>query len=224
MSGYRTDSLPAMTAPSRVDRGARRREKTRTALVEAARTLFARQGVDNTRINEITEEADVGFGSFYNHFTSKDAIVEAVFAETVAAQGAAIDAVTSQLEDPAETIAAAHRYFVRLARSDPDWAWLLVRMDVSHSLTFAALGPLAARDIERGINAGRLHVSDEGVALSASGGALLAVMRSVLERRAPENADVHHAEGVLRLLGLPSAEAAEVARRPLPTVELSQAA
>lgn len=97
-------------------------------------------------------------------------------------------------------------------------------MDVSHSLTFAALGPLAARDIERGINAGRLHVSDEGVALSASGGALLAVMRSVLERRAPENADVHHAEGVLRLLGLPSAEAAEVARRPLSTVELSQAA
>jgi AcrR family transcriptional regulator len=48
------------------------------------RTLFARQGVENTRINEITEEADVGFGSFYNHFDSKEAIVEAVVEETVA--------------------------------------------------------------------------------------------------------------------------------------------
>ena len=36
--------------------------------MQTARTLFARQGVENTRINEITDEADVGFGSFYNHF------------------------------------------------------------------------------------------------------------------------------------------------------------
>ena len=95
-----------MTTPVR-DRHTRRREQTRAKLVEAARTLFARQGVDNTRINEITDEADVGFGSFYNHFDSKEAIVEAVLAETVAAQGEAIEAVTRQLEDPAEVIAAA---------------------------------------------------------------------------------------------------------------------
>jgi AcrR family transcriptional regulator len=49
------------------DRHTRRREQTRAKLVEAARTLFARHGVDNTRINQITDEADVGFGSFYNH-------------------------------------------------------------------------------------------------------------------------------------------------------------
>ena len=64
------------------------------------RTLFARQGVDNTRINEITDEADVGFGSFYNHFDSKEAIVEAVLAETVAAQGEAIEAVTANSRIP----------------------------------------------------------------------------------------------------------------------------
>ncbi len=69
--------------------------------MQAARTLFARQGVEATRINEITEEADVGFGSFYNYFDSKDAIVTAVLEETVAAQGGAIEAVTQHLEDPA---------------------------------------------------------------------------------------------------------------------------
>ena len=77
-------------------RHARRRELTRAKLVAAARTLFARQGVDNTRINEITDEADVGFGSFYNHFASKEAIVEAVLEETIAAQGAAIEALTER--------------------------------------------------------------------------------------------------------------------------------
>ena len=65
----RTTSYSAgmTTAP---DRHARRREATRSKLIEAAESLFARQGVDNTRIQEITEEADVGFGSFYNHFES----------------------------------------------------------------------------------------------------------------------------------------------------------
>src|SRR6187549_1026966 len=122
-------TVRAMSPP---DRHARRREQTRASLVQAARTLFARQGVDNTRINEITDEADVGFGSFYNHFESKAAIVEAVLIETVAAHGAAVDAATAQLDDPAEVIAAAHRHFVRLADRDPEWAWLVVRADVSH--------------------------------------------------------------------------------------------
>lgn len=197
-------------------RHTRRREQTRAKLVAAARTLFARQGVDNTRINEITDEADVGFGSFYNHFASKEAIVEAVLEETVAAQGAAIDALTEAVEDPAEVVSAAHRYFVSLARTDPDWAWLLIRLDVSHNLVLAALGPFARRDLRRGIKAGRFQVADEQVALHAAGGALLAVMRGVLDGQLRKSADVQHAEGVLRLLGVPPHEAAEVARRPLP--------
>src|SRR5580700_1203082 len=116
------------------DRHSRRREATRTKLIEAAKALIARQGVDNTRIQEITEEADVGFGSFYNHFESKDAIVEAVLVDTVTLQGAEIDTLTSQLTDPAEVVSAAHRIFVRRARSDPDWAWLLIRLNLSHNI------------------------------------------------------------------------------------------
>jgi AcrR family transcriptional regulator len=194
----------------------RRREETRSKLIAAAKALFARQGVDNTRINEITEEADVGFGSFYNHFESKEAIVQAVLEQTVAAQGAAIAALTSELDDPAEVIAAAHRHFVRLARTDPDWAWLLIRLDASHHVMLSALGPFARSDVKRGIEAGRLRIADEQTALFATGGALLGVMRAVLDGYPTADADVHHAEGVLRLLGLDHREAAEIARRPLP--------
>ena len=166
--------------------------RTRTQLVAAAGAVFARQGVDNTRINEITEEADVGFGSFYNHFDSKEAIVEAVLADAIAAQGAAIEAMTAGLDDPAETVAVAHRYFVDLRRSDPDWAWLLIRLDLSHNIALAALGPFARRDLERGVKAGRFNVPDKRVALFASGGALLAVMRAVLDEGRAEDADIHH--------------------------------
>lgn len=198
------------------NRQTRRREATRSKLVEAARTLFARQGVDNTRIQEITDEADVGFGSFYNHFESKEAIVEAVLAETVAAHGAAIDGLTADLDDPAEVISVAHRHFVRLARTDPEWAWLLIRLDVSHNVMVRALSPFARRDLRRGVRTGRLDVPNETVALYGAGGAMLSVMRAVLDGHAPRDADVRHAESVLRMLGLSRADAAEVARRPLP--------
>lgn len=211
-------TLPAVSPAPQPDRHARRRSQTRSKLLEAARTLFARQGVDKTRINEITNEADVGFGSFYNHFESKEAIVEAVLAETIAAQGAAVDAVTAHLGDPAEVVAVAHRYFVNLARTDPDWAWLLIRLDLSHDVTLAALGPFASRDLERGIRAGCFKVSNKRIALLASGGALLAVMRAVLDGEAPRNADRHHAEGVLKLLGLGPKDAADVAQRPMPEI------
>jgi AcrR family transcriptional regulator len=201
------------------DRRARRREQTRRKLVDAARRLFAIQGVDNTRINEITDEADVGFGSFYNYFDSKDAIVEAVLAEALSAHGAAIDGATTDLDDPAEVVAVAHRYFVKLARTDPDWAWLLVRLDVSHNVLLNALGPFARRDLARGIRTGRFHVTNKATALFAAGGALLAVMRAVLDGQAPNDADRHHAEGILRLFGLSATDAAAVAARRVPTLQ-----
>ena len=203
-------------ATSHRDRHTRRRERTHRKLLDAAKALFARQGVESTRINEITDEADVGFGSFYNHFESKEAIVEAVLGEEVAAHGTAVELVTADLDEPAEIVAVAHRYFVNLARIDPDWGWLLIRLDLKLSLE--SLGPFAQRDIERGIRAGRFRVANKRVALFAAGGALLGVMRDVLDGHAPKDADRHHAEGVLRMLGLSAEDAAEVARRPMPKV------
>jgi AcrR family transcriptional regulator len=209
-------TVAGMAEVATANRGARRRARTRARLIEAARLLFSRQGVDATRINEITEQADVGFGSFYNHFASKDEIVEAVLAETVEAQGAAVEALTRGLDDPAAVVAVAHRYFVDLARSNPDWAWLLVRLDISHQVTLRALGPFAERDLRRGLESKRFDVPDRAIALHASGGALLAVMRAVLDGSGGPDAGIHHAAGVLRMLGVDPVDASEVANRPLP--------
>jgi len=202
--------------PRSPDRQARRRRQTRTRLLRAAAALFPRRGVDNTRINEITDEADVGFGSFYNHFRSKEQIVEAVLADTLAAHGAAVAELSRGLQDPAEVVAVAHRHFVELARTDPGWASLLIRLEVSLDLARGALGPFADQDIAAGIAAGRFQVGDRRVAMLNTGGALLAVMREVVDGSAPDDAGPLHAEGVLRLLGVEDADAAEVARRPMP--------
>jgi AcrR family transcriptional regulator len=204
-------------------RGARRRERTREALLEGARVVFARKGPDASTIAEITEQADVGFGSFYNHFASKEEIAEAVLTLSIEQQGRALARLTGGLEDPAEVVSVAHRYFVVRAAADPDWARVLIRLDVSHRVAVAALGPHARRDLARGIEQGRFCVADEEVTMWSTGGALLGVMRAVLDGTLAPGADVHHAENVLRMLGIPLEEAAQIARRRLPPLGPLQA-
>jgi AcrR family transcriptional regulator len=50
----------------------------RQIIVERAAALFARQGVAATTVRQIADEAGILSGSLYHHFSSKDAIVEAV--------------------------------------------------------------------------------------------------------------------------------------------------
>jgi hypothetical protein len=71
--------------------------------------------------------------------------------------------------------------------------------------------------LDRGIESGRFKVDDPAVALIAAGGALLAIVRAVLQGRAKPTATEHHAAYVLRMFGLPPDDAAEVASRRLPT-------
>ena len=53
---------------SRVER---RKAQTRQKLITAARAMLASDTAAQASIQEITDTADVGFGSFYNHFSSK---------------------------------------------------------------------------------------------------------------------------------------------------------
>src|SRR5262245_10559974 len=64
-------------APQR-SRTERRREDARRRLMKATYEIIAQRGLEGLIVQDITEAADVGYGSFYNHFGSKDAIVEAV--------------------------------------------------------------------------------------------------------------------------------------------------
>ena len=197
-------------APTRRER---RRARTRASLIGAAQKLFARQGVEATAIAEITEAADVGFGSFYNYFDSKEEIAEAVLGEALEEQRAALFALIDPVTDPAETIALAHAFLIEQARSDPGFGWLLVRLDASHRLLIKALGERARQDIRDGIEAGRFVTADVEVSFFDTGGALLLVMRAVLDGEVGEDAGVRHCEGLLRMLGVAGEEVPDISER-----------
>src|SRR5467141_3536267 len=60
------------------NRNQRRRQRTRETILAAAELVFRRKGIDGTVVNDITEQADVAYGSFYNHFKSIDEVVAAL--------------------------------------------------------------------------------------------------------------------------------------------------
>src|ERR1051326_9334179 len=57
--------------PGRISR---KRARTRTELLAAARKVFAAHGFHEASIAAITSQADVGVGTFYLHFGDKDEI------------------------------------------------------------------------------------------------------------------------------------------------------
>ena len=61
----------------------RRKARTRKALTDAAVQLIAQGRGERASIQEITEAADIGFGSFYNHFASKEELFQTASEEVL---------------------------------------------------------------------------------------------------------------------------------------------
>lgn len=203
-----TDSL----SPSRADR---RRERTRRSLIDAGRALIGEKGVAGLRIQEITESADVALGSFYNHFDTKEKLVEAVVADSLASlTGKIVDAATAE-DDPALVVSVAVRRVVRLAYDDPEFARLVVNLSHSEMLLATAVAPHASRALARGIEAGRFDVSDPDITLTTVAGGALALVDAILEGRHGADADAVYAEAVLRSLGVAGGDARAISRAPL---------
>jgi AcrR family transcriptional regulator len=67
--------LRGAALPPGTDRRQRRSAELRERLFRAALSLFARKGFAETTVEDITNAADVGKGTFFNYFPSKDHIL-----------------------------------------------------------------------------------------------------------------------------------------------------
>jgi AcrR family transcriptional regulator len=202
-----------------VNRLDRRKARTRAALIRAAQTFIA-GGKTNVPILEITQVADVGMGSFYNHFESKEQLYQAAVADALDAHGALLDELTADLDDPAHVFAQSFRLTGRLHRRNPELSKVLLSNGLSLAVSDEGLAPRARRDIEAAVRAGRFHVRDPELAMVTVAGAALCLgqlLHDHPERDDAEAAD-QVAEDLLRMLGLPADEAQEICQRPLPDV------
>jgi AcrR family transcriptional regulator len=211
------EAVPAGGA-ARVSRLDRRKAQTRQALIDAAVRLIAEGRGDRASIAEITEEADIGFGSFYNHFESKEQLFQTASEEVLERWGQLIDQASAGITDPAEIFAVGTRISGRLGWTHPDIAGFLTGAGLAALDIPSGLAPRALRDIQAGQAAGRFTVSDAEIALSAVAGGLIGLLRMCQRHpdRVTETTVDQLAEAELRLLGVSADEAARLTALPLP--------
>ena len=229
-----TPAAPVAAPEEREPRGARRKRETRTRLLDAALRLMAEKGMEGVAINEITEAADVGFGSFYNHFESKEAIYATLVDSVFEDFADMLDRLASGLTDPAEVIAVSVRHTLMRARRDPVWGRFLIREGFSVGMMSRGLGQRLLRDIGNGIAAKRFVVADPFMGFLAVGGTILSSIAAELNFVAPgapaagalkelgfsgEHFPERTAATLLHTLGLKRTEAEKIAARPLPVFE-----
>jgi AcrR family transcriptional regulator len=197
-------------------RVARKQQRKREALVQAGYKVMSERGIDSATMLEIAELADVGAGTVYSYFKSKDELAIAVLERVMHDLALRIEAVTNTFTDPAQVYAYGVRMVLESATGDRRWKQLLYRAEVIADAIFNCHGPFAIRDIENAVKAKRYRVRDARLtfklACFAMIGASSAINQGILSKTAI-------GETVVRLLcmnGVSEAEAIELASRPCP--------
>lgn len=195
-----------------------KRERTRRQLIDAAIRVFAEKGVANSSIQEIAVAAGVANGTFYNHFPTKEAVMEAVAVQTARILSERIDESYRHITDAAERMAIGNRRYVGLALDHPEWARMMMDVVLVSPELIEVTASYVREDLQLGIRQGRFRVPSQLAAINVIIGTCTGAMRAAIAGAVPKNHAQATATVVLRALGMDFDEAAEVARRPLPPI------
>lgn len=122
-------------------RQAMRSEATRKALLEAARKVFARDGFEAARIEDIAAEAGRSRGAFYANFANKEAAIFALRDQALAEYEAEMLRLQAEAVPPEKQL----EHFVQwIAKRIPDAGQILVQLEFKQ---FAARHPELRRKL-----------------------------------------------------------------------------
>lgn len=143
MSPLRKTAPRSVPLPGRRER---RRSETHERLFRAAMRLFAERGFLDTSVEDITEAADVGKGTFFNYFPTKGHVLQTL-AEIQ------IGNVTAALEDAREGRDSMREVLMRLARAlsrEPGKSPALVRSLMAAMQSSESVQKLITANLARG--------------------------------------------------------------------------
>ena len=196
----------------------RRKKRNRQALIDAGYRVIAEKGIDAATMNEIAAQADVGAGTAYNYFASKDDLAMSVLEEVMRRLAERIEAVTDTFVDPGQVYAFGIRMVMLAATTDQRWHWLLRRAEVIADAMYRVMGPYAIRDLRNAIAADRYHAEDPELAWRLATHAIVGFGIAVCDGKLPPEKIDDAVVNLLGMVGVPREEAWEIARRPCPAL------
>lgn len=197
-------------------RSDRRKRRNREALLAAGHQIMASKGIDAATMGEIAELADVGAGTVYNYFGSKDDLATCVMERVMDLLAQRIEAVTNTFDDPGQVYAFGVRNVMKAATTDRRWRWLLRRSEVIADAMYRVMGPYAIRDIRNAVAAGRYRTEDPELVWRMATHAIVGFSLAVCDQKIHIDRMDDAVVNLLGMLGVPPAEAWEIALRPCP--------
>lgn len=184
----------------------------------AAMRIFAEVGGTSLPISDVAKEAGLSRGTIYNNLTQPENLFASVCQMLSRELETSFETVTGHMTDPAERIAAVIRLCLRRTHEEPDWGRFQARYAIIDPEIGSFWGRTPKRELERGIESGRFTFQrkQSGSVVAVVGGSTLGAMSLVLDgHRTWRQAGSETAEIVLRGIGVPMDEAAEIAQQTL---------
>ena len=213
------NSAEAVKKPNRTSR---KKQQTKDKLLKAIQILVLERGLGNISINDITEQADVGLGTFYNYFDSKEALIDATGELLLARYHQDVDDITDGLEDPAEIMAASIMFTLNKAADSSDWGKFIFESGVPIDNYAFNMRIRGMRDIRNGLESKRFTTDEPEIVISMFTGFSLAISGDVYFGMLPKSAIAKATAKILTLLGISEEEAKVISNKKYREVPLSQ--
>lgn len=182
--------------------GLGKRARTRAALLDGALSVIAQKGIENTKINDITDTAGLANGTFYNHFHDKDEILREVAYGIAGEVGRQIDEEMVTIKDARTRVVTATTRFISLALEDLEWGAVLVGSVEYMPAVRKDIMQYLQADLSLGIEQGVFEIALNQFLLDQIAALVVVSIRTQMDANADKRITAATCENILRLCGL----------------------
>jgi len=136
----------------------------RESILDAAEDLFLRQGYEGTSVHQVVQRVGIAQGTFYYHFPSKEAVLDALVERALHPFGEAAQTRATEDRPPWERVVEVLSQVLRIrSERGPLMAYIHREGNLKLHETFLRrvkerFGPLLISLLEEGMASGTLHV------------------------------------------------------------------
>lgn len=181
-------------------------------MLAAAARVVSELGETRARIDDFIAAAGISRGSFYNYYSTREELLEDLWARFGSEPFHDIQQESQSLSDPAERFATEARLVFQRAARDPIWGWLVYSMSATDKVPQDLLS-FPRPDLLIGHRQGRFRFSNLDCTTDLIVSALRRALLGILSQGREVDYGIGIVELLLRALGLDQEEAGAIASR-----------
>lgn len=191
-----------------------KRERTHNALLVALQELLLDPDTPTLSVPRVVGRVGVAQGTFYHHFDSLRAAVDAVGALLLTEHTRVLQSATDGVSDTAEIVARSARQTLVLFARRPDVGRLIFDSGLPIDRFMSGIRAHLDADLQAGVKRGDLVMSDLPVAESVYAGTIMGACLDIYRGRLPVDAVPRVIVHLLAILGVSANRARRLAAAP----------